>query len=122
MVMVLLCQGMIFETNTESDPAVLAFGVLLMLILVISMLWSIGMMIARKRCLAKDQPITISKPAFDIMMKDTQQEICQLHSAEYSDKMGSLEIPKDKLPPETQDEVCQITTQLTISDQIQKTK
>jgi hypothetical protein len=94
MIMVLLCQGLIFETQSDTDIAVLFFGIMTIFMLVSSSVWSVVMVI--RRIVSPDKAkLMISRLAFYMLEKDTQEEVFQIYSADVSERTGMLELPKD---------------------------
>jgi hypothetical protein len=114
MLMLLLCQGLIFETNPDGGPTVLAFGVLMVFMLITSALVSVTK-IVKRLVSPKSQQLSVTKLAFDLLEKETQKEVLQTYSSDMNDKVGLLEIPKDKIEqhmtPEKQEDLSQIQRQ-----------
>jgi hypothetical protein len=94
MVMVLLCQGLIFETDEETGPAFLLFGVVMVIVLCSAVIGSVFMVL--KRALTASGSVFISKSAMLMFNEGTQAELHQLYSSELFKSLGLLEIERKK--------------------------
>jgi hypothetical protein len=114
MIMVLLCQGLVFENDSENDPAVLLFGVVTVLILCLAISGSAVLLVKRK--VQGDGRVFVSKYAFDMMTKDTKDEIYHVYSLELSQTHGLLEIQQqnlmEKLPTDQFQELQEINSKV----------
>jgi hypothetical protein len=95
MVMVLLCQGLVFEPDEDNDPAVAFFGAVIVLILCLSVLGSAFLLAKRK--ITANKRVQITKSALDLMSSDTMSALYQLYSSELSNHFGLLEMDKEKM-------------------------
>jgi hypothetical protein len=114
MVMVLLCQGIIFENSLENDNSALFFGYVTVMILSLPFVWSFFMLYKRK-CFGDDR-IFLSKVALFMLAKDTRDAVFQAYSSDLGDSRGLLEFQRhelqEKLSRQHFDELDQINGQV----------
>jgi ABC-type transport system involved in multi-copper enzyme maturation permease subunit len=90
MVIVLLCQGLIFESNNPNDPAILFFGVIIVLILSGAVVGSLYFIF--RRIVRNEKNILISKVGLSMLTQGAIAEVLQMYSSEWSMREGHLEI------------------------------
>jgi hypothetical protein len=89
LVLVLLCQGFIFENEQEVQAAAFfSFGVLLIVLVTLSTLLVVAKVITRT--LKSGQSITFSRNAISMLSVDTKQELFNLCSEDQANKDGGL--------------------------------
>jgi hypothetical protein len=95
MVIVLLCQGLVFQTNNPEDFAVIFFGVTTILILCGAAFGSV--LITIRRMTNSQRPLSLKKQALELLAGDTKAELFSIFSSELVDKNGFLEMRNDDL-------------------------
>lgn len=90
MVVVLLCQGLIFENENPNSSYVFGFGVLVVVFLTGTLLMTSLHLI--RRMLKNHKPIVIPKQALQVLSPDFIAEIFNIHSFSEVNSFGSLEI------------------------------
>eukprot|EP00475_Leptophrys_vorax_P001838 TRINITY_DN11027_c0_g2_i1.p1 TRINITY_DN11027_c0_g2~~TRINITY_DN11027_c0_g2_i1.p1 ORF type:complete len:133 (-),score=22.51 TRINITY_DN11027_c0_g2_i1:21-419(-) len=96
MIIVLLCQGLIFQSGNPEDPALLFFGALTVVILAGAALGSV-FLVLRRALKQGGGELLVSKTAFDLLSDEAKSEICQLYSSTISMKDGQLEFDVHEL-------------------------
>lgn len=92
MVVVLLCQGLIFENENPNSSYVFGFGVLVVVFLTGTLLMTSVHLI--KRMLKDHKPIVIPKQALQVLPPDFIAEIFNINSFSEVNSFGSLEIKR----------------------------
>jgi hypothetical protein len=94
MIIVLLCQGLIFESKNPNDPAILFFGVIIVMILCGAIVGSVYLVVTR--IVKNNKSMLIPKVAIELLAPETRTELLQVYSSEWSMREGHLEINSDK--------------------------
>lgn len=102
--LVLLCQGLIFQNDSEiGNVAYNGFGILIIVLIVgTTCLTSFRVIL---RLLKGGKSIQITQRAFKLMESGTVEEISYLHSEQIVNDSGSIEVPKYALEKEVSPEV-----------------
>jgi hypothetical protein len=89
---VLLCQGLVFETDEVTDVIKYSFGILVILILVGCLIYAIVHGV--RRVLKKTAPILVTKKCCEMLTREALAELFYVNSIECALREGKIEVPR----------------------------
>jgi hypothetical protein len=108
-VVILLCQGLIFENDAEiQENAILFFGVTAAMIMIAAVVMSL-INTVKRMFYNRGHDLVISKSAMSALTSEDKQQILQIFSEEEAKQNGSIQIRRQKLESLTPGQNLEIT-------------